>query len=371
MKFKLSALIALVVMVGAGSEAMASRAKLLVMGSGEGGLFLDGSGSGGSFFYDTPYNMFYNPAAVNNYNNWAIVEKSNFVETQTGTYNENKVLAGTTTTTIGTTAQGGFIFSVMKFKVGGFFNRVAAVDSYYRNRTNMRPMDLVIGSEYQKVKWGVGATYSSFRGTRIGTGNANDKGSDHDLALRAGFHYMDFEPFVTWKLFGNEATQQPTQKYRDIRIGGRYHYGEWIPAVAFKTVRSSSKQTFRTYGGSLGRGMRIAEGVNLFYSLGWWKRSFNNRQIVPLYVSVEGEATKWLTLRGGFQYSLLNRDNGVSVTDNTNGRIGASITVSGLEFDWAVGKNVASAAEATASTDSQNFDFSDGLFSAASLSYKW
>jgi len=82
----------------------------MVTGTGDGGLVLGANGSSGSFHADDDYNLFYNPAFVNDQADWAIIEKSNF----TG--------AG-----LGGTAQGGFVTSLADVKFGGF----NVVGSYY------------------------------------------------------------------------------------------------------------------------------------------------------------------------------------------------------------------------------------------------
>jgi len=38
--------------------------------------FLDGYGNGGSLLTEDAYNMFYNPAYVNDYKDWAIIGKT-------------------------------------------------------------------------------------------------------------------------------------------------------------------------------------------------------------------------------------------------------------------------------------------------------
>src|SRR5579885_2337655 len=90
--------VALVFGILATSNAFASRSRTAVLGTGDGGQFL----SAGSFFYDDARNIFYNPAYVNDFKNWGIIEKSNFP---------------------GGTAEGGFVTSLSSFNLGVYVNR--------------------------------------------------------------------------------------------------------------------------------------------------------------------------------------------------------------------------------------------------------
>src|SRR5690606_10539677 len=95
-----------------------------------------------------PYNIFYNPAYVNDYKNWATIEKSN---------------------SPGNTAQGGFINSFLNFNFGLYLNRVDGVarlnstasSDTYSNYTNMRPVDIFLGAD-MGVKWGLSLTTASY-----------------------------------------------------------------------------------------------------------------------------------------------------------------------------------------------------------------
>ncbi len=360
------------------SEVQASRARNLVMGSGDGNTYLDLGGSGGSFFYNSPYNIFYNPALITSFGNWAIIEKSNFVES-TPNYDANKQFNPSVPGSVhsGDTAQGGFIMAVLQFRLAMFFNRVAAIDSVYENRTNFRPIDIIFGAEAATYKWGFGLTYGSYRGNQIGRDATNTsdvttgkKESDMDLTLRAGAVWMDLEPFVAAKVIGSEKTVNPKQSYQDYRAGVKYTYGEWMPIVAYKFVKSGPHRG-HTYGFGLGRATRISEPVKLIMSLGWWHKYRMAQQYLPIAMAVEGEVLSWLTLRGGLTYYILSRSGDTTTADNTSGRLGATFRLGDLDFDFAVGKTIAGGAEPGAVADAQNFDLSNGLFSAASLSYRW
>ena len=79
--------------LAAAPSAFATRSTTLVKGTGDGGAILNG----GSLYYDDEHNMFYNPSVINDFKNWATIEKSNFP---------------------GATAQGGMVTQFMNFNLG-------------------------------------------------------------------------------------------------------------------------------------------------------------------------------------------------------------------------------------------------------------
>ena len=82
-------LVCLMAMVAlASTDVFASRARVVTMGTGDGGLILGGNGDRGSFSYDDGYNIFHNPAEVNQFNNWGIIEKSNDVHFTTSKFSD-------------------------------------------------------------------------------------------------------------------------------------------------------------------------------------------------------------------------------------------------------------------------------------------
>ena len=368
----------LVLGVLATSNAFASRARQLVMGTGDASTTLNG----GSLYYDETYNIFYNPSYVNNYKNWAIIEKSNFSGT-----------AG-----IGTTAQGGFSTSIMNFETAFYFNRGNAVfnnpnsafgtaPTGYVSATPVRPFDLFVGGDVG-FKWGLGLTYGSnatTAGTSPVSGGALASANSTDLTMHLGAQVADLEPFLSYKLSGKETTTAGDATHNFMRVGTRYHVGDWTPYAALTTWKDqavgagSAAIQETTYGAGLGRSMKLTEGLHMHYAASLWRLSDTGgtverkRTILPLDFSVEGEATSWLTLRGGVGYRLADRLSGSgagTVGDMTTGRIGASVHVSKVDVDWAIGK-AAGTAEAAADANTQSFDISNNFFTAASVAYRW
>lgn len=346
------------------SSAQASRARLLVLGTGDAGTALNG----GSFFYDDSYNIFYNPAYVNDFRNWAIIEKSNFP---------------------GASAQGGVFGSIGQFNFGVYLNRGNAVATYpsfaisgagaapLGNAAStytvvpQRPIEAYFGAD-MGVKWGVGLTFAS---NNSATGNSNY------LLAHLGASVSGFEPFGTIRLGGTE----PGATHSMYRAGLRYRWGEWTPYGAYTNTRDEAggvTQRENTWGLGLGRSTKVTEGINMNYALSFWRVSDaggaveGTRYLLPLDVSFEGAVLTWLTLRAGVGYRVLDRAkvgtdaNSQTVGDSTTGRVGASFHVGKVDFDWAVGK-AGGTTEAATTPDTQVFDVSTGFFTAASLSYKW
>src|SRR4051812_7704424 len=93
------------------NNAFAARAHLAVMGTGDAGLLGNAFNSGGSFYYDDAYNMFYNPAYVNDFRNWATIEKFNG----------------------SASAMGGFATKISNMYLGLFVNRADAIQGTWTN----------------------------------------------------------------------------------------------------------------------------------------------------------------------------------------------------------------------------------------------
>ena len=369
--------------VVAGSDAFASRARLTVAGTGDGGTLLDGSGVGGSMYVDDAYNMFYNPSYVNDYKDWGIIERSN----------------GNSVTN--SDAFGGFVTSMMNFNWGIFFNRTGALTQYNlkrfanataantattaENGANMRPIELIMGGDAGSIKYGLGLSYARYR---ISQGGANPLNAvNTDMTLKLGAQFDGFDPFFNYKLIGRERgfnsglNTESTRNHRDWMLGLRYHYGEWVPYAAVRQTKVGGESTRKTYGLGFARSSKVAEGVKLHYGFGLWRNAKNNptstgavgnrdmQTVIPVDMSVEGDVTSWLALRAGLNYRLWSQTGKNTDADDTNGAVGASFKFGKLTMDWAVGS--ATEASATETTDSKAFGFDSGFFTLASVQYNW
>lgn len=270
----------------ASQSAFASRAKLMVMGTGDGGMFLL---NGGSFYYDEAYNMFYNPSNIVDYKDWFTVEKSNFIVAKETAPTDG---AGSATqTTLGDRAQGGGVMGFGNVAVGVYFNRVQALDvidfgagsddttnhryldadhkfdsTYW---SDLRPLELFIGGEHG-IKWGLGLVYAGASGQDADAnyavnGNYNSGGAAtnpdpnlteteamtsldqrrniKNLKATLGASISGFEPFISVKLKGREHGQdlalkdfrtEMTDKYGGWSAGFRYKYGDWTPYFGYR-----------------------------------------------------------------------------------------------------------------------------------------
>jgi len=369
----------------ASNPALASRARVAVFDTGDGGALLGAGASMGSFQTDDMYNIFYNPAYLNDYNDFVTIEKSNAYgyETVTST--------GTTSAASALTAQGGFISNWGLFTLGLFFNRIEAINQIrsptttltndYSNKGQMAPLELLFGMETKGVKWGLDLSYASVN-------PVNKARKDYDMNLRVGASYMGFDPWLHYKIMGNDDIQgSNATKHTDYGGGMKYTWGEWTPYGGYSYYEinpdgDNNDINLHSWGLGLSRNQRVTQGVQLGYSAGYW---VSNRPVVrsggtgyqlmvPISVFAEGDALSWLTLRAGITYFAVDTNGGASAnSDRTKGRFGATIRVSKIDLDWVIGNNAAATTVSTeqAAMDAAAFDISNRFFTAASLTYKW
>lgn len=347
------------------SNAFASRARELVLGTGDAGVIQGTGGSAGMFYTDGAYNMFYNPAYVNDYKNWAIIEKTN------GT-------AG---------AQGGFVTGMGSLTLGVFMNRQDDMNhtTYTGGNTAMRPLEALIGGDMNNVKWGLGVSYATE--TVADPSNATQTKNNSDVVLRGGISVGGLEPFIDWRISGtdNGLTAAPSNKGETF--GARYHFGEWVPYAVYSSSKLADVTTSKAYGAGFGRTMKASEAAKLMYGVSYFRETIADRAVVPFNVAVEAEAASWLTLRAGLAYNFMDRTAGKTIADNTTGRVGATAHAGKAEIDWAVGnalggsligdpRNGGTSSIVVPNSDEENLDSktvsaAQGLFTALSVAYHW
>jgi hypothetical protein len=255
----------------------------------------------------------------------------------------------------------------------------------------MRPIDVIFGGDAGMVKWGVSATYSAYSTPNVAQGAPTSNKVSNDLVVKGGLEWNDFDPFVSWRALGTDYGSSLSPKNSAFNAGLRYHWGEWTPYAAFRTDSYNGNSDYKAYGVGLARMMKATESVKMGYSIAWFRQStpaqgstagsnpvltngsgaFGDRTVIPLDINVEADANSWLTLRAGLGFNFMDQVAGQTVGDNTTGRIGATAHAGKADFDMAVGKNTGSGTEGAGDTNSQNFDFSNGLFTAAAVSYHW
>lgn len=308
--------------------AQASRARNLVMFTGDGGEVLNG----GSFYYDDEYNIFYNPAYVNEFKNWGIIEKSN------GSGNGS--------------AQAGFVASLLGlYNIGLYMNRVQSLSpGLFTTTTEMKPVEIFFGAD-MGIRWGLGVGY------------AREDSDSQDLNLKLGAMVSDFEPFVNFRPMSKDRSATGAEiKNHDILVGTRYKWGEWIPYAAFRNSKSTlagidtNKRT--VFGLGLARNTKISEEVRLNYSFSYWNRKLNQgtaANLFPIDFSVEADAAQWVTVRGGFAFR-----------ERSRGRLGATFHISKVDVDWGLGGSAAAE-----NLDTETLGLDQGFFTALSIGYKW
>jgi hypothetical protein len=357
-------MIALAMGTLASSNAFAGRADDLVLGTGDAGAIL----TSGSFFRDTEYNIFYNPAYVNDFKNWGIIEKSN---------------------SPGLGAQGGFVASISNFNLGLYFNRGSALNfATFNGAQNFRPVEIMIGSD-MGVKWGVGLQAAGYNGV-IGTGQnilgtpVGGLAAGSEITVSAGASWMDIEPFVNVMVSGTDNSVPTAPSNSSILAGARYKMGEWIPYAAWREDKFASVDTHNAWLVGLGRQAKLGEGTKMYYAVAVTRDSAYlgttvPHLIVPIDFSVSTELASWLTGMAGLSYHLVDRAGGTSLGDNTTGRIGMDVHVGKGDIMWAVGKasltqSFASNAEnigAGNPADAQALDLGSDFFVAAAVGYHW
>lgn len=324
------------------SAAFASKAREFVLGEG-GAEVLTGSGS---FYYDSAYNMFYNPSYVNDY--------KNFIEFEKG-------------------AEVGFVTSLMNLNMGLWIDRFGGTQNITgANQSSV--LDFLIGGD-MGVKWGLGVNY----GQQDSISTAGGPGVTNSyMAARLGAQFSGFDPFIGFTAIGDEKTAgTKSRTYKGMNAGFRYHYGEWTPYATFnstsnKTEPAALETKTTAYVVGLGREAKIAEGARLMYGL-YYKRAevkANSVKIsggystVPVNVGVEADALSWLTLRGGATHVLVG--NGKTTT----GRLGGTFHISKVDVDYAFG-NTTGAGSSTTSADTTDVGFDSGTFHKIGLRYSW
>lgn len=337
----------------ASTSAFASRARNAVMGQG-GAQSVSGQGS---FFYDDAYNFFYNPAYVNDYKNWVIMEK------------------GDATSSTTDRASFGFVTSMMNFNMGIFFNRAGGI----ANTANTKqPIDLIFGGD-TGVKWGVSLQYAQNIVPNAVTAGENDKGSE--LNARVGISMNGLDPYISYRVIGKtQVAGVDAEKYKGYGAGLRYHFGEWTPYAAYNmnkketaTAGSEDEDKTTSFLVGVGRETKLAEGARLVYSIYYVNSTNTVKDIVagteseakgnalPIELAVEADALTWLTLRGGVTHTLVGTTN-----KTTTARVGGTFHVGKVDLDYAFGNSAAAT-----SIDSADIGFDSGTFHQVAMRYSW
>lgn len=397
------------------SSAFANITRLSVLGTGDGEAILGYGGTtlgstaiptGGSLYIDDAYNMFYNPALINNYGSMAIIEKAQ-VSTATNPATQSAAIP-----------TGGFTMGLGMVKIGAFFNRTNSLNptdgGTIGTASRLRPIDIIVGGELGGAKLGLGFTYASqkYGNTSVGlAATADESFTNTTMKFSLGMDYMGFQPWGYFETGGNRlstnfTTGQDYGKSTAYGAGLSYKFGEWTPYIAFRQATSTADRTAGAaeakavdrsgWGLGIGRNMSVSEGVKFNYAISFWStgnaltytgsgstyQSQNARRIqVPIDVSAEADVTSWMTLRGGVMYRLVDQANtnagftavaprNGSLNDSTSARLGAGFKIGKVDLDWTVGSTFITGGATTSGQDGSTFGLDGGFFTNASVTYR-
>lgn len=404
-----------------GSNAMASIARQAVLGgqpvfTSAGTAAVVTNGVNGSLWYDDSYNVFYNPAYINEHKNYVTVNKgfeggwfSSVMENFAyGVYVNRGQTAATGTP--GATYGGG------TFVAPGLKPQATMVGGSALNNTR-RPIDLFFGGD-TGIKWGAHLAWAYHR-DQTGAIKGRDDGeiTNRYWHMDLGAEVMGFEPFIGLTAFSkyqnNNAANFSNQDLYEFNIGTRYKYEAWTPYVAYRKYREAGSngafarqvQTRHSlYGLGVGHDTKVADGVHIMKNIGLWYDAVQddsaidaitllgterfrkyNHTILPINLALEAEATSWLTLRAGLTYDFINErkfdsstnDASTSLADKkqsqngtTTVRIGSTVKFGKLHIDSAFG-NGTTATTSGETLDSSSMGVDSQTFALVSASYHW
>lgn len=352
MKRVLALAIAIVALTG--TDAFASRARVSVFGTGDGGIGLINDGS---LYADDAHNMFYNPSYIVGGKDWVIIEKGN----------------GATASR----AQGGFMTSMAGFHMGAYLNRpmnfFTAGTNTIGNSVDFRPIELFVGSD-MGVKWGLTFGMGNFKQSK--------DVSDSAMNLGVGAQISGFEPWVQFLLSAKNKEAAPAKDitFSDMTFGVKYKMGDWTPYVAVRMqgnkqengTPAEAKQS--VFGLGIGRHMKAGDG-KVMYNLGYFNKANRNSGVtttmIPVSLSGEVDLNSWMAVRAGVQYAVLHQVDGVTQTDSTSARIGATIKSGGAAIDWVMGTGDPAHTTELARETGAALGIGAGMFSTVSLTYAW
>lgn len=337
------------------------------MGSGDPtGRALAPWGNEGSFYYDDLSNAYANPALIIENSSSAVVEKSNLP---------------------GTTAQASLFAPVYgKHHAGLILNRVASLPDQgpsadnrngvtYVTSNTMRPAELAWAYPFSSFTLGAKVGYAARKQQREGN-------KEEDTQLTVGAKIGNLYPVIKSKLYGKSKYDGRVARILHFGSHLRYKFEAWTlyAGADWKRKKRDSDilDTDDAFGAGISKKIPINAKTAVYAGGGVWRATTERHNIIPLDIAAEHEIEKWLTVRGGFTYHLIDYMRGESLTtDPTSARIGATLKFAPVDFDFVIGSNSnrIGAASATLETsndpNTQNFGFNDALFTAASLTARW
>jgi len=413
-----------------GSNAFASLARQAVLGNQP--LFTSTvmvNSVNGSLWYDDDYNVFYNPAYVNDNKNYVTMNKgleggwfkSEFENFAYGVYANRGGSAGAQ---YGGGA-GTSITSTSDNMVAPGFNPGTNYIGTATALSTQRNLDLFIAGD-TGIKWGAHAAWAYNRNQLAGLPPtySGSEITNRYWHFDIGAEVMGLEPFVGMTMFTKYQNTSPgqttTADLNEFDVGVRYKYEGWTPYIMYHKFRESGVQVgavtqtqtmHNIYGIGIGHDTKVADGVHFMKNLGVWLNSVTDDAaspiaavgggvvspdagkdfkdyIVPLNLALEAEATGWLTLRSGVVFDIVNERKYTSTNNQTGSttamsnvmvsnagtvkvRVGSTLKFGKLHIDSAFGNGSAPANANGETLDNSSVGFDSQLFGLLSASYHW
>jgi len=348
-----------------GSNAMASIARVSVFGT-QPVFTAQASGmsvvsANGSLWYDDDYNVFYNPAYINDTKNRISVEKGveggffkgEFENFAYGVYFNR---GGNGTTGIGTSSNAQSVYGGSLVAPG--FNPSAWIGTA-ENLPTQRPIDLFVGGD-TGLKWGLHLAWAYDRDQTVAVGPSFSGGevTNRYWHLDGGVQVMGLEPYAgitAFSKYQNNGPNPATASIDEVNVGARYKYEGWCPYVSFEKTRVDgspaqnngvqNQTRVSDFGFGLSHDTKVADGVHIYKNVGlWWAwyqddlgtgqtqsiagigaaassaataatnlTGDDNNQytdiVLPVNIAIEADAASWLTLRAGASYDFINDRN--------------------------------------------------------------
>lgn len=352
----------------------------------------------GVLWAEDDWNIFLNPALINNY--------------------RTRIQANASRDSL---VHGGAFYGIETFVFGAYFNRrddlsLMQPGAAYKPFGNVGglsadigprlPVEVFAAGEWG-VKWGVKLAWANHtEHARRGFGQSAAKLTARHWRVDGGVEFFGMEAFAGGTIFSEyeDGSQLATKQVIDQVHGGlRGLYEGFRPYVMYNQQRESIASSrfatsvgasTRVWGIGVGRDWNPIEDLKVYHNLGVWfadledttgpyDRSDWQQLVVPLDVAGEYDFTDWFTLRAGLSYDAFNHlwkktgtaavsgDRTDSLRDILRPRVGAAVKMSGFEGELAVGRGANTHAVNIDAhrPDDRVFGFDPGWFMALSASY--
>ena len=310
------------------SSAFASKARMEALGQ---------DGNEGSLFIQDTRRIFKNPAYVNVYKNFAMVELGSAV---------------TTDAEGSPRAEGGVFREAGNFVYGLYFGREADdVTSRADYLAEDNRLELTLGGD-AGVQWGATLEYSNNKDEQTAAFEMSQTG----FALKAGMIMGALEAYTHLDI-SDESEGQSTGVAGDkweqgfgLVLGASYDmndwtfFGEYDMASDEETVTGTvTENDYNTMTLGAGHTKEVDSNSRLFTSVTWENTTTENKVgaaaatetkqwILPVAVAFEADATSWMTVRASVKQNILSNNENTTSKKKT---VANSTSVNaGMTFNW-------------------------------------